>query len=423
MRDIRFKIFYIVCFVFLLALPNVLYSVERFPPPEFKETGHELPITTIPEPRGNFYEYLDLIILVVALSLASYLVLKRRSRRGVFVLGIFSLLYFGFWRKGCVCSIGAIQNISLGLFDSSYTVPLTVIAFFALPLIYTLFFGRTFCASVCPLGAIQDIVLLRPIKVPEWLDRALRIFPYVYLGLAVLLSATNSLFVICEYDPFISFFRRTGSLSMLLLGAGFLIIGVFIGRPYCRYFCPYSVFLGWMSRAAKWHATITPDECIQCKLCEDACPFGSIEKPTEGGMRRSRTHGKRRLAILLILVPVFTAAGILLGIYAGSPLSLVNSTVRLSQNILEAATEETADVIDAFYNTGQTIEELQARAKNIDQQFAVGGGILGGFLGFIIGMKLVKSSVRRKRVDYEMDRVTCLSCARCFSYCPVERKE
>ena len=424
-QDMRPRIINLLCFVSLLFLPGIAFSVPRFPPPEFKETGHELPITTVPEPRGLFYEYLDVAVLVAALSLATYLVLKKRSRRGTFVLGIFSLFYFGFWRKGCVCAIGAIQNITLSLFDQGYAVPLTVIAFFILPLVFTLFFGRTFCASVCPLGAIQDVFLLRPIRVPAWLERTLGMFRYVYLGAAMLFAATGSLFIICEYDPFVSFFRRTGGLSMLLLGACFLLVGMFIGRPYCRYFCPYGVLLGWMSRASKWHATITPSECIQCRLCEDACPFGAIQKPTDDTAKIHRSQGKKRLAILLILLPVFVASGVLVGIYAGSPFSRVNPTVNLAHHISlnePDQSEEITDAIDAFYRTARPTTELYEEARAIGGQFTIGGGILGGFLGLIIGLKMIQLSVRRRRVDYEMNQTTCLSCARCFSYCPVERK-
>lgn len=228
-------------FVYLMALtvalsvlPGVVFGVERFPPPNF-DSGYELPVTTVQKPRAGLYEYLDVTVLLIALSLASYLGLKKRSRRGIFLLGIFSLIYFGFWRKGCVCSIGTIQNVTLGLFESSYTVPVTVTIFFILPLIFTLFFGRTFCAAVCPLGAIQDVVALRPVKIPSWLEQALGLFAYVYLSAAVLFAATGSAFIICQYDPFISFFRRTGSLNMFMLGASFLLIGIFVGRPYCRY--------------------------------------------------------------------------------------------------------------------------------------------------------------------------------------------
>ncbi|MHC4574445.1 MAG: 4Fe-4S binding protein [Planctomycetota bacterium] len=146
------------------------WGAERFPPPEF-ESGYELPpVTNITQavPRGDIYEYLDVAVLLAALGLSSYLVLKKRSRRWIFGLMIFSLAYFGFWRKGCVCPIGGIQNVVLSLFDASYAMPVTVTLFFLLPLIFTLFFGRTFCAAVCPLGAIQDLAACVCLRMFTW---------------------------------------------------------------------------------------------------------------------------------------------------------------------------------------------------------------------------------------------------------------
>jgi ferredoxin len=407
-----------------LVLPDVVFGVERFPPPNF-DSGYELPITTVPEPRGDFYEYLDVIVLLVALLLASYLALKKRSRRGIFLLGIFSLLYFGFWRKGCVCSIGSIQNIALALFESSYTVPVTIIAFFILPLIFTLFFGRTFCAAVCPLGAIQDVIALRPIKIPSWLAHALGLLAYIYLGAAVLFAATGSAFIICEYDPFVAFFRRSGSLNMLILGACFLLIGVFIGRPYCRFLCPYSVLLNWVSRASKWHVTITPDKCIQCRLCEESCPFDTIEKPTQQQGMRSRGEGKKRLAILIALLPVFIALSCWLGVRISTPLSCVHATVSLAERVWLEDTgkvEGTTDASDAFRKTGRPTEELYSETLNLKKKFVLGSGLFGAFIGLVIGIKLIYLSIRRRRMDYEVNRGNCLSCGRCFAYCPIEHK-
>ena len=77
-------------------------GVERFPAPDF-ETGYELPQTTTPSPQHTIYEYIDVAVLLAALAASSYLVLKRRSRRGIFLLMIFSLVYFGFGEKD-VCA-------------------------------------------------------------------------------------------------------------------------------------------------------------------------------------------------------------------------------------------------------------------------------------------------------------------------------
>jgi len=192
----------------------------------------------------------------------------------------------------------------LSIFDRDYAVPIAVAVFFLLPLVFALFFGRVFCAAVCPLGAIQDLVLLRPISVPNWLESGLRLFAYVYLAAAVLFAATGSAFLICRYDPFVAFFRLNGNLNILIIGACLLVISVFIGRPYCRFICPYGVLLRELSRLSKWRVTITPDECIQCRLCEDSCPFGAIKRPTTDWPATEYGRSKKRLVVLIFLLPV-----------------------------------------------------------------------------------------------------------------------
>ena len=99
-----------------------------------------------------------------------------------------------------------------------------------LPLLFALLFGRVFCAAVCPLGAMQDVFVVKPLKLPPWLEQALGLLPYVYLGLAVLFAATGAGFVICRFDPFVSFFRLSGNVYILGLGACFLLVGMFIAR-------------------------------------------------------------------------------------------------------------------------------------------------------------------------------------------------
>src|SRR5215471_4195722 len=178
------------------------FAEPRFPPPDFSETHHELPLTSTPPAREFWLQYVDIAVLAACRGMATWLVYRQRSRRGLLWLGLFSLLYFGFWRKGCVCSIGSPQNVALGLFDASCAVPLTVTAFFALPLVVALFAGRTFCAAVCPHGALQDLVLLKPRKLPAWLEHALGLFPFIFLGAGVWLATTGSIFLFCQYDPF-----------------------------------------------------------------------------------------------------------------------------------------------------------------------------------------------------------------------------
>ncbi|MEI7437925.1 MAG: 4Fe-4S binding protein, partial [bacterium] len=306
-----------LCMVLLLFATLSASGENRFPKPQIGG-GYTMPSATEPAARSLQLEALDVAVLALALSLAAWLVLKQRSRRGVFLLGLFCLLYFGFWRKGCVCSVGAIQNVTLWAFDGGYVLPLSAAAFFILPLIFSLLFGRVFCAAVCPLGAIQDLTVLFPVRIPAWLSRVLGLFPYIYLGLAVLLAGAGISYLICRFDPFVAFFRFGGEFPMVIAGVLLLLIGVFVARPYCRFLCPFGVLLNWTSRLSKWHVTITPDECVKCRLCENACPFEAIQMANAGQPVESRAVGVKRLTYLLCLLPVL----ILTCGWAGSRLDL-----------------------------------------------------------------------------------------------------
>ena len=338
---------------------------------------------------------------------------------------IAALFYFGFWRDGCICPVGAIQNVTLTVFDSTYAIPLAAAAFFVIPLVFTLFNGRIFCGAVCPLGAIQDAVLIHPVDVPRWLESGLRLLAYTYLGAAVLFAAIGSAFLICRYDPFVGFFRLSGNWNILILGVCLLVIGLFVGRPYCRFLCPYGVILRHLSRLSKRRVTITPSECIKCRLCEEACPFGAIREPTEDWPEGEYKIAKRRLALFLVLLPVLVAAGGWGGYLLKERLARVHPRVRTAERVyLEESGQVTGttDASDAFRTTGQTSESLYAEATAIRHQFALGGALLGGFIGFVAGGKLIALSVRRRRTEYEADPASCFACGRCYTYCPKEHE-
>lgn len=407
----------------LLACGSVAFSAERNPPPEF-ESGHQLPTITQPAARAQALEYVDLGVLVLALAAGSYLALRLRSRRGLLVLMILSIGYFGFYRQGCICPIGAIQNVALTVFENDYAIPLTAGAFFLLPLAFALLSGRTFCASVCPLGGLQDLVSLHPVKLPAHLQHALGMLPFVYLALAVLFAATGSAFIICQYDPFVGFFRLGGSLEMILLGALMLVIGLFIARPYCRFVCPYGALLGLLSRLSWRHVTITPTQCIQCRLCENACPFGAINPPRPPLSPRRRSEGRWLLAVLLVLAPVLSAGGAWGGRALAPAMARMHPTTRLAQQVyLEDAGKITwtTNASIAFRDSGVSTQDLYAQADIVAGRFSLGCTIIGGVLGLLLACKLISLTIRRTSADYTIDRGRCLSCGRCMRYCPMEQ--
>ncbi len=419
----RTFIILLLCIISMTFI-SPLAAQDRFPRPDF-ESDYELPLTTAPGPRSSAFEIIDIVVLIAALSLASWFAVKKRTRRGLFWLAVFSLIYFGFVRAGCVCSVGSIQNVFLSLFDASYTIPFTVLIFFLAPLLFTLFFGRTFCASVCPLGAVQEVLAFKPARIRPWIGKILETIPVIYLALAVLLAATGSAFLICRYDPFVSIFRLDGRALIITITAVFVILSMMTARPYCRFLCPYGIILGWMASLSGKHATVSPDICIQCRLCEKVCPVDAIDFPSPEKSPESSKKGTRRLAILLLILPVIVFAGGFTMSSAHRILSRFHPQVRLAERI---HMEETGMVTgttkesEAFRSQRVPADVLYENAAVIQNQFKKIGWFTGGFIGLMVMLKVIGMSVRRKRTDYQADPARCVSCGRCFAACPKEHE-
>ena len=363
----------LIGFVVLFS-PLKSEAVElKFPPPDF-QTQYVLPDIYAPAPASTF-GWWDSVILFGALSLATWFVFKSRSRRGLFILSIFSLGFFGFYRNGCICPVGSTQNVMAAVFLPDVGVSAIVVSFFVLPLLFSLFFGRVFCASVCPLGAIQELVAIAPIRISPAIERVLGLGKYIYLGLATLGVATGAGFLVCRYDPFVGLYRMGHSYNMLLAGAAILTLGIFVARPYCRFLCPYGVLLGWMSYFSKFHLDIPPSPCVSCRLCEDSCPYNAIDMPTPQHLVDKPAVGKRRLRLTLIASPFLILAGAMVGYMMYEPLSRMHPDVSLSERLAkeDQGTFTLGNLeTDTFRTSNVTTLEQHALANEIRETFKTG---------------------------------------------------
>lgn len=415
------QIVLLIAFVFS---PLISSAQQRFPKPEF-ENGYAQPETTVPAPRSVLMEYVDTTVLVLVLLVATWLIFKKRSRRWILWLSVFTLLYFGFYREGCICPIGSVQNISLALFGNNYAVSWVVLAFFLIPLVFSLFFGRVFCGAACPLGAIQDVVIIKPVSIPRWLQNTLGIIPFIYLGFAILFASTGTDFIICRYDPFVGIFRMGARFNMVILGISFLLIGMFVARPYCRFLCPYGGLLKITSFFSRRHLSITPKNCIQCKLCSGSCPFDAIDQPVDEKSMAASKNQFRKFVIYSVLIPVFVLGGGFAISSAHVFLSKANPDVYLA-DLLISRPELKNDMnnldIQTFLSSGKSVDDLVKEAEVIRKKFYKGGWVLGGFIGLVVGITLLNQVTYRRNNDYTPNKGNCFSCGRCFKYCPVKNE-
>lgn len=414
--------FMLILVMSLLAF-NVL-AIQRFPKPEF-ESDYSIPAIQITRVQPVIMEYLDLVVFIVCMSVITWFILEKRSRKAVFWISVFSLLYFGFYRKGCICPVGSLQNVTMAVFNPEYKIPLTAIGYFLIPLSFTLFFGRTFCAGVCPLGAIQDLFALRPVSLKPWIRYLLGLIPFIYLGLAVLYAATGTDFIICRYDPFVGFFRHNGTSLMFIIGGVLLLTGIFIARPYCRFFCPFGVLLNLVSRVSRRHLSIAPGKCISCKLCEHTCPFDAIDKPTGLVVKNDNRELVKKLIIYGLITPVLIAvSGWTLSKYH-EDFANVNFKVRLAQEMMTLDSKADALTlpveVTTFQASGVAVENLYKEAAVIVRKFYTGSWIIGCFIGLVFGLTLARLTIFRYQNEFLANKGNCQSCARCLDYCPVKR--
>jgi ferredoxin len=403
----------------LLLLSATVQAENRFPKPDF-ESGYQYPGHHYAVSNEILWTAVDIFLLVAMMSIVTWSVLKNRKRAPIFVVSVVSVAYFGFFRSGCVCSIGSIQNVALALVDSSYAMPLPVLLFFILPILFAFLFGRVFCAGVCPLGALQELVNVRNYRLPKALTAVLGLIPWIYLIFAVLFAVTRSQFIICRFDPFIGIFRLGGDIGMIVFGALLLLIAIFAGRPFCRFLCPYGALLSLFSRVSIWKMNITPT-CINCELCHHACPVDAIHPPYDNKVKENRLQGVKRVGMYFIFLPVMVIAGTLLLQQLSPALSHVHKDVKLYDMVVRNEAQP-ADVmpvdIEVFFAQGGTLDELTGRMEKIQADFRFYSAFAGGLTGLVLGFTLIGLSLKRTRKTYEIDDSACINCGRCFNYCP-----
>lgn len=398
----------------------LLMAVSRFPRPEF-ESGYQYPELEYAVPYENLWNVLDVLLLVGLMCLITWAAYKKRTRGPIILTSLISVAYFGFFRGGCVCSIGSIQNIALALVDNTYSLPLVVLLFFLLPIIFAFLFGRVFCAGVCPFGALQELLNVKNFRISKSVSAALSVIPWLYLIFALLYALTRSRFIICQFDPFINIFRMGGDFGLIVFGAILLIMSVFTGRPFCRFLCPYGALLSLFSSVSIWKIQITEKECVNCQLCHNSCPVDAVLPPYINKTTEHHNHDVFRVLRYLIGLPLLMAAGALLMRMSSTNLSYAHKEVRLYElvQIHEAhPDDEMLPEVEAFYAQGRTLEELRQSNDAVQEDFLFYGTIAGALIGLVIGLKFINLSVKRMRKKYEIDHRSCVSCGKCFSYCP-----
>lgn len=194
-----------------------------------------------PAPALGVKFYLTLAVVL----LAAVVPLFYKNRRYRTAQQILNTAILGFWGGTFVdytMMLGIISN-GITAAASVVTLLLLIIAF-----IYPLF-GKEgyYCAWVCPLGSLQELAgKCNPDHKLHLSPKTIKLLNHIRFGLwsLLMLMLWTGLFASwIDYELFTAFMVREVAWGVIVAGAVFILLSVFIPRPYCRFVCPTGTLL------------------------------------------------------------------------------------------------------------------------------------------------------------------------------------
>lgn len=220
-------------------------------------------IDEIPKVVGMVYGIAVTLLVVVLLRKG-----KLNTRVGYVLLGLSTLMGFLVFAPMLPVQFQSLLLGNTGQLGVPLALAGVVLFFFVL---VSLVFGRAFCSHVCPIGAVQELLYLLPgkkiIVKSRSLPAAVRILSLVaFLVLALAFSKG-----LLSYLGIQGFFHLDFTPAYAYVFVAFLAGGIFLYRPFCRFLCPYGVFL-WLGASRARFRLVRNDRCTDCKKCEKVCP-------------------------------------------------------------------------------------------------------------------------------------------------------
>ena len=139
--------------------------------------------------------------------------------------------------------------------------------------------GVFFCGWVCPFGAAQDWFawIARKLHLPRiqilWkYQRFLQLSRYIWASL-IFFVGVHYAFLSARFYFNDNLFHNMLNWTSGITLAVFLIISLFVDRPFCNYFCMKGAMDGLMSIIRPISIKRDNKVCIHCHLCDKVCPM------------------------------------------------------------------------------------------------------------------------------------------------------
>lgn len=185
------------------------------------------------------FDWTVVAALVVVLA-GAVVPLFSKGRRYRLIQQLLNVAVLGFWTGTFID-----YAMMLRFFENGVTFTLAsvmTVVLLVVGLLYPLF-GRSnhYCAWICPYGALQDLAGRIParklhlgVATVKFLDSLRRVLWIVLLLLLYLGWGSQWI----DYEVFTGFIVESASWIVMAVGVVFVVLSVFVARPFCRFVCP-----------------------------------------------------------------------------------------------------------------------------------------------------------------------------------------
>lgn len=182
------------------------------------------------------------IVALIAVLLGAVVPLFTNNRRLHLVQLVVNVVVLGLWTGTFVSYTLFLRLFAGGVSLSAIGTLAAPLLMLIVALLYPLA-GRSghYCAHVCPFGSAQELagkLSLRKLRITPRVLRVLTALRNLLWGvlMALLLTGTCSAWI--DYELFTAFIYSSASVWVIVLAVLFLVLSVWVPRPYCRFVCP-----------------------------------------------------------------------------------------------------------------------------------------------------------------------------------------
>lgn len=182
------------------------------------------------------------IVALIAVLLGAVVPLFTNNRRLHLVQLAVNVVVLGLWTGTFVSYTLFLRFFAGGVSLSAIGALAAPLLMLIVALIYPLA-GRSghYCAHVCPFGSAQELagkLSRRKLRITPRVLRVLTALRNLLWGVLMALLLTGTCTAWIDYELFTAFIYSSASVWVIVLAVLFLVLSVWVPRPYCRFVCP-----------------------------------------------------------------------------------------------------------------------------------------------------------------------------------------